>query len=107
MAVFVTPQDDSQGHEYRHFLAAAYWLHPNGGDDDEGLQPLRIQNRMHHSEFRMQPVRIQNRMHHSQCEQQGLTRCGSRGSRARAPEPASVHRRLARRARHPESDSEV
>ena len=40
MATFVTPQDDIKGHEYRHFLANAYWLHPNGGDDDEGLTKL-------------------------------------------------------------------
>ena len=38
---------------------------------------------------RSQPLRIQNRMHHSECEQQGLTRCGSRGSRARARDASS------------------
>lgn len=30
-------KNEKDGHEYRDFLAIAYWLHPNGGDDDEGV----------------------------------------------------------------------
>eukprot|EP01052_Picozoa_sp_SAG31_P036792 SAG31_NODE_4643_length_3076_cov_6.399059_2_plen_128_part_00 len=30
-------KNEKDGHEYRHFLAVAYWLHPDGGDDDEGV----------------------------------------------------------------------
>ena len=33
-------KDDKEGHEYRAFLANAYWLHPDGGDDDEGVHTL-------------------------------------------------------------------
>lgn len=33
-------KDDKKGDEYRHFLATAFWLHPNGGDDDEGCSVM-------------------------------------------------------------------
>ena len=35
--IFKDGKNENDGHEYWHFLAIAYWLHPDGGDDDEGV----------------------------------------------------------------------
>ena len=35
--IFKDGKNENDGHEYWHFLAVAYWLHPDGGDDDEGV----------------------------------------------------------------------